>query len=104
MDQKTFDEVAATMRIQPRSKEIARLRLVSNWPTSEIAEQFGVTRQCAHQAIKNVERAWRKLYEVPLEWETVTVALPPEEARKVRDYGKARLGDDRLTLEAFLAK
>jgi len=75
-----FHRAAARTQLGPRSREGAYRMLVIGETAADSAAALGVARQVVDRAARRVRRE-----SIPSGWVRVTVALPPERAREVRE-------------------
>ena len=79
-----FKRVERTMRLSLESMALIRQVLVEGKTGSAVARESGKSRQFVSQLVKSFLAQFKALQDVPKDWHTESVSLPPSEWPKVR--------------------
>jgi hypothetical protein len=71
-------------RLSDKGRQVAKSILVDGWTFEQVHQEFGASRQLAHEWATKIYEAFR-----PTGWITETVTLPPEQMRVVKEMEAA---------------
>lgn len=78
-----FEAAARRLRIQPANLQLARAVMVDGVPVTELAAAHGVAHQGVSRTVGRVYDAHLHAAELPRDWRSVTVTVPPEMADEI---------------------
>ncbi len=97
-----FDDIMTDFNWTDDSKLLAEKVLVEKLSVADVAKHFGKSRQRVNILAKQAWAAYIEKTRIPPNWEMVTVPLPKNEAKKIRELS-AKLREEALIL-AILKK
>lgn len=78
-----FITAADTTRMQPKTRDAARLVLVDGLRFIDAARKLDMKRQQVEEAVARIEAAHKALRGIPEDWKCVTVCVPTDIAKDV---------------------
>jgi hypothetical protein len=86
-----FIKTADLTRMSQRSKDTARLVLVDGMRVIDAARQMEIKRQQVEDVVARIEAKYKAAQGIPKDWECVTVCMPPDQAKIVRELEHAAM-------------
>lgn len=84
MSPNEFEHIIDTTRLRDRGRAVAYEVLVMGKELTAAAKAHGVVYETARRYVAAAQRAYRRAAGAPADWETITVTVPPSEAKQVR--------------------
>ncbi|HHV7525820.1 TPA: TrfB-related DNA-binding protein [Burkholderia orbicola] len=97
-----FDHVVQQTRMGDLARDMARAVLVDGRPQTDVAVEYGRTRQRVSAAVGQVERAFAQWAKPGTGWVRVTLDLPEALALELANLSEALKGGKKLAREKAL--
>ncbi len=94
-----FITAADTTRMQPKTRDAARLVLVDGLRFIDVARKLDMKRQQVEEAVARIEAAHKALRGIPEDWKCVTVCVPIDKVKEIREIEKCAIRDAGLTVD-----
>lgn len=85
MNLSEFTAAVKTTKMRPRTVDAVRMVLVDGKKAVDVIALTGMSQQQISEAVVRIEAAHIALKGVPGDWECVTVTVPKEKAKDVRE-------------------
>lgn len=94
-----FLAAVETTKMQARTRDAARLVLTDGLRVADAAREMEMKRQQVEEAVRRIEVAFRKLRGIPNDWEAVTICVPTEVAKELRERERLELRKAGLSVD-----
>lgn len=89
MTDREFEALANARRMAPQNVAACRAVLVGGMSQADAARMLGVSRVRMLALLRQIQRVKPSAVRYPATWQTVSVRVPPDVARQIRELAKA---------------
>lgn len=94
-----FIKITNQTRMAQHTKDAVRMVLVEGMRVTEAAKQMDMSKQLVQNAVARVEAAHKAAQGIPENWECVTVCVPPNLVKSVREIEHKAKRDAGLSVD-----